>query len=381
MSETGITTNLPEIVPVLSRYQELITDGLRQTLQSSREALRVPKAAGPLLDDFYGQIEYHLGWRSPDLTPVRANPGKLLRPTLLLLSVELAAGSEGAGQRERAELVRRAVPAAVSVELIHNFSLVHDDIEDGDEVRRHRPTLWKIWGIPQAINTGDGIFGIARAAIWNLLDAGVTADVVAGLGRLIDHTCVELCEGQYLDMTFERREDVSVEMYLDMIGRKTGALMACATEAGGWIGSSTHPARRAHLATFGHALGLAFQLRDDLLGIWARDEQLGKTAAGDIRRKKMSLPVIHAKASANPADRAALARVYSAPGEATDSQIGDILDILQRTHARERVGAELLEKVREARAALDAAAGSAPEAQQARQLLGTLVSFIEIAAT
>src|SRR5262249_17304146 len=168
-------------------------------------------------------------------------------------------------------------PAAVCVELVHNFSLVHDDIEDGDAERRHRPTLWKLWGVPQAINTGDGIFAMARASLWRLLDDGVDAQVVVSLAPLVDPTCLELCEGQFLDMSYEGRQDVSVTMYLEMIERKTAALMACATEMGGRLADADQPDVAVRLAQFGRALGIAFQLRDDLLGIWSA-EQLGKTA-------------------------------------------------------------------------------------------------------
>jgi geranylgeranyl diphosphate synthase type I len=234
--------------------------------------------------------------------------------------------------------------------------------------------------VPQAINTGDGVFALAHLALWRLLDEGIAAEVVGRLAVLVDHTSIELCEGQYLDMSFERRNDVTADMYLDMIGRKTGSLMACATEAGGWLGAPDRVALRDHLATFGRALGLAFQLRDDLLGIWARHEQLGKTEAGDVRRKKMSLPVIHALETATPADRETLASIYGESGEATESQIAAVLKILERTHARQRVGEELLRQVAAARAALNAAAGGSLEAEEPRRLLDTLITYIEVAA-
>jgi geranylgeranyl diphosphate synthase, type I len=276
--------------------------------------------------------------------------------------------------------VRRALPAAVTVELIHNFSLVHDDIEDGDEERRHRPTLWKLWGVPQAINTGDGIFALARGGLWKLAERGVPAAVVVRLASLTDQTCLELCEGQYLDMSFEGRRDVTVDMYLDMIGRKTAALMACAMETGALLGAPDRMELGAAMARFGRALGLVFQLRDDLLGIWARQEELGKTPAGDLRRKKMSLPVIHALEHAGEDDAQALWSIYAEHGPATDQQIAQALAILLRTGARERVRGGIREQGALARAALAQAAGSAPEAQEVRDLLAALLDFVLAAA-
>src|SRR5262249_14030822 len=262
-------------------------------------------------------------------------------------------------------------PPAICVALVHHSSLVHDDIEDGDAARPHRPTLWKLWGVPQAINTGDGIFALARASLWKLLDAGIDARVVVRLAELVDRTSLELCEGQFLDMCSEGRQEVTVAIYLDMIGRKTAALIACPTEMGALLAAPDQPELAAELARFGRALGMAFQLRDDLLGIWSA-EQLGKTAAGDLRRKKMSLPVIHPLETASAADRATLQHTYSAPGAATDVQIAEALAVLERVDARTRVRSALREYGASARAALEAAAGDAPAAHEPRDHFAVL---------
>jgi geranylgeranyl diphosphate synthase, type I len=379
-----VTTSRPATSPaaverVLARYRPLFGDSLRRALTAARGATHAAPVAAPLLDEFYAQIEYHLGWRNPDLTQTRAHPGKLLRPTVLLLACELAAGRAGLDAKRRAALARRAIPAALAVELVHNFSLVHDDIEDGDADRRHRPTLWKLWGVPQAINTGDGIFALARAALWRLADDGVEARVVLRLAELLDRTCLELCEGQFLDMRNEGRRDITVPLYMAMIERKTAALMACATEMGAQLAPPDAQAVVEHLARFGRSLGLAFQLRDDLLGIWAAQE-LGKSPAGDLRQKKMSLPVLYALETAAPADKAALRSMYDEAGPATEEQIAVALAILERSGARERVGAALQEQAAHARAALDAAATGAPEAQEARNLFAVLLDFVASAA-
>lgn len=373
----------PESVDaVLARHRALLSAGLQNILSAVRADTHPLAAAAPLLDDFYGQIEYHLGWRRSDLSPAvgsQRHTGKLLRPTLVLLGCELAAGRDGAAPQERAERARKAVPAAVCVELIHNFSLVHDDIEDGDEQRHHHPTLWKLWGVPQAINTGDGIFAIARAALWQLVDEGIDPRTIVRLAALVDRTCVELCEGQYLDMRYEGRLDVTEVQYLDMIGRKTASLMACAIEIGGRLGAPADEAVATRLADFGRALGLAFQLRDDLLGIWAAEE-LGKTAAGDLRRKKMSLPVIHALERADAEDQRFLRHMYGEPGAGREEQIGMALTILDRAGSRERVVSVLREQGALARTALDAAADTSPAANAARADLSALLDFVTAAA-
>ncbi len=364
-----------DVDAVLARYRRMIDDGLREALVRARTLTPPTPAARDALEEFYGQIEYHHGWRLSDLTPAEVPSGKLLRPTLLLLACELSAGHAHASASQRARTVRHALPAAVAVELLHNFSLVHDDIEDGDEVRHHRPTLWRLWGVPQAINTGDGIFALARLQLWRLAEHGVPAAALLPVAELFDRTCLELCEGQFLDMRAEGRDDVSVALYLAMIERKTAALMSCAAEMGARLGASGDDAVAGQLGEFGRGLGVAFQLRDDLLGIWAATE-LGKTAAGDLRRKKMSLPVIHALEHASSADREALAAMYAEPGPAAEDQIAHMLAILERTQSRAYVRRFLRERCDAAAAALEAASGATPAARDAARALGGLLAFV-----
>jgi geranylgeranyl diphosphate synthase type I len=270
--------------------------------------------------------------------------------------------------------VRRALPAAVAIELVHNFSLVHDDIEDRDEERHHRATMWKLWGEPQAINTGDGIFAMARLELLRLVERGVAPALVVDLCELLDCMCLTLCEGQYLDMRFEGRSEISVAQYLEMIARKTAAIMACACQMGSLLGAAPDRALAGKLAEFGQALGIAFQLRDDLLGIWAA-ESLGKTSAGDLRRKKVTLPIIAALEAATPADRQALLDMYSQPGPASQEQIALALAILDRTGARARAKAVLAEQCAAASAALEAAAESYGAAEPGAAL-AALLAFV-----
>lgn len=375
MAPGQAATLTAEVQQVLSRYRAQLGDGLRDALTTARRATNQTQEAVPLLDEFHAEIEYHLGWRTAALEPMEWQPGKLLRPTLLLLACDLAAGRGWLGATERERLVQRAVPAAVSIELVHNFSLVHDDIEDGDAERHHRPTLWKLWGTPQAINTGDGIFAMARSSLWRLADADVNPALVVQLAALLNRACLELCEGQFLDMSYEGHQDISPTLYLAMIDRKTASLMAVATELGALLATPEARSVARDLAAFGRHLGLAFQMRDDLLGIWAA-EDLGKSPAGDLRRKKMSLPVIHALHTASQADRAALERIYHEAGPSTEDQIAQALGVLDRTHARAHVRTALQEQYSLARVALDSAASDAPEAQDAYTALTALLDFV-----
>jgi len=315
-------------------------------------------------------MDYHFGWRDADGAPTRSQPGKLLRPALLLAACELAAVHAGSDETDAA--VTRAIPAAIGVELVHNFSLIHDDIEDGDEARHHRATLWKVWGEAHAINTGDGVFSMARLELLRLIERGVAPALVVELAALLDRTCLALCEGQYLDMTFERSRAITAEMYLTMIQRKTAALMACAAQMGGRLGAPDNPALADQLRDFGGALGMAFQVRDDLLGIWEAAD-LGKSATGDVRRKKMTLPVLLALDSTTAVDREALLRVYTSAGQASEQEIETVLAIFERVSAREQARSILRRHCDAARQALESVATDAHGAYPA---LASLLAFV-----
>ncbi len=357
----------------LLRHQHAIDTALRETVN------RISVEAGvPALNAYYGQMQYHLGWVDAALVPTQSNPGKLLRPTLLLLAYE-AAGAWGLAETATTGngYIERALPAAVAIELTHNFTLIHDDIEDGDTERRHRPTLWKLWDVPQAINTGDGIFSLARLALWGILQQGVSGEIAARLGAALDRACLVLSEGQYLDINFETRQDISVAAYLDMISRKTAALMACAAEMGARLGTSNQETID-RLRGFGHAMGVAFQVRDDMLGVWASSAELGKTPAGDIYRRKKSLPVLHALEHASSHERLALHDIYSYEGALTTERVEEVLAIFQRTETREYCREFLRQQCRLAYEALASVPHHAsPVSTRAIEDMETMVRFVE----
>ena len=245
------------------------------------EMQNVLNVADPHYDGFFGMLRYHLGWADEAFNPCQARTGKRVRPVLCLLSCEACGGDW-----------EQALPAGAAVELMHNFTLVHDDIEDRDETRRSRSTVWALWGEAQGINAGDALFSLAHLALLRLPERGVPAATVVTALRLLNRTELTLTSGQYLDIGFESRDNVSIAEYLMMIEAKTAALAACACEMGALVAAGSD-SQREHLHSFGIHLGLAFQMRDDILGVWGDPAVTGKPAGADIVRRKKSLPILH----------------------------------------------------------------------------------------
>jgi geranylgeranyl diphosphate synthase, type I len=309
------------------------------------EIVRLVRDRDQSTHGLYEMIRYHLA-----LDGSGSNGGKRIRPLLGLLAYASIAGDH-----------RRGLPGAAAVELGHNFSLVHDDIEDGDTERRHRPTLWTLHGIPQAINVGDTLFSLSRVALHRLTDLGFPDATVLRLMRLYDETCLALCEGQYIDIaTGESSDLLSTDAYFDMIGRKTAALIAGAIEAGALLATDDE-AVIARYRAFGWALGIAFQLNDDLLGIWGAEQATGK-AASDVAHKKKTLPVIYAVEHAGPEDRARLLELY-AREDPTSGELDEIVRILERVGARDYTRDAARRYRDEALAELDAAGVVSPAAR------------------
>ena len=243
---------------------------------------------------------YHLGIADAEGNPAApggqsGTAGKALRPALAVLSAR-AAGA----------MPERAVAAAAAVEFVHNFSLLHDDIMDGDTERRHRPTAWTVFGIGSAILAGDALLALAQDL---LLEGSAPQGLWAS--RCLSAAVQRLIAGQGADLAFERREVVTLTECLEMAGDKTAALMACACSIGAiYVGAP--PAVAMGLAGFGAHVGLAFQLTDDLLGIWGAPETTGKPVRSDLRARKKSLPVVAALTSDTP-DGAELGKMLARP--------------------------------------------------------------------
>jgi geranylgeranyl diphosphate synthase, type I len=248
----------------LTRGRDLVTPALQAAVERLDGTSRAQSA-------------YHFCWTDADGRPVSGEGGKAVRPALALLSAEAAGAPATVG-----------LPGAVAVELVHNFSLLHDDLMDGDVERRHRRTVWSIWGSSSAILTGDAMLALASEV---LLDTGTRESARAA--RVLAVATRELIRGQVLDLAFEQRAQVTLDECLDMAGAKTGALLAASASIGAVLAGAPADVVSA-LDTFGAQLGLAFQLVDDVLGIWGDPAVTGKSVYSDLRAGKKSLPVTYA---------------------------------------------------------------------------------------
>jgi len=289
---------------------QLYLDGLSMTMRSILARLTI---ANPQELDIMGR--YPMGWVDETGAEYTQTTGKRIRPLLMMLCTEAVGGGW-----------RSALPAAAAVEFLHNFSLVHDDIQDHSFIRHGRPTVWKIWGVANAINIGDELFVLAYAALDELALGQLTAQTINDIRTIFSKTNLELIRGQYLDMRFETQLVVTVDDYLSMIAGKSAALIAACAQIGALIGCQD--ARRAdEFAAFGLNLGLAFQIRDDILGIWGQPEVTGKSAATDILTRKKSLPVLYGLSKS-----AALVDIYQNP-EMSPERVSKIIEYLDQVGA------------------------------------------------
>ncbi len=232
----------------------------------------------PRTKTFHEMLTYHMGWTGEGAGAEAR--GKRIRSLLVLLSTAACGGNW-----------LHALPAAAAVELVHNFSLAHDDIQDNSPKRRGRLTVWKKWNMPQAINVGDVLFVIANQAMLDLVKSYPTEIVVRAAGCLHD-TCLALTRGQFLDMSYEKRNDLRIDDYWPMIEDKTAALTSACTQIGAILGNADETMIEQY-RIFGLDLGLAFQVQDDILGIWGDEALTGKSAASDLVEGKNSLPVLY----------------------------------------------------------------------------------------
>ena len=311
--------------------------------------------ADSLADPFYGMIHYHMGWADEALHPAGGNSGKRIRPILCLLACAAAGGDW-----------RQAVPAAAAVEIVHNFSLVHDDIEDNSATRRGRATVWTLWGQPQAINTGDAMFALAHLALARLSDRSVAPATVVRALRRFDETCVALTGGQYADMRFETQAEVAVDEYVRMITGKTAVLVALCAELGALV-AGADDSRVAHFANFGLNLGLAFQAQDDLLGIWGDEQLIGKSVSTDITTRKKTLPVLYALAHSTP-----LRDLYAGTDDG-DTFVARVVPLLEAAGARDYTAERAAHYTNEALSSLALAQPEGPAAAALLQLTDKLL--------
>lgn len=288
----------------------------------------------------YEMIRYHLGFADAVDGSHRGSGGKRVRAALCLLACEAAGAT-----------AETAAPAAAAIELCHSFTLMHDDIADQDEVRRRKETVWRRWGVGRALTAGDALFALANLTMARL--SGIPADIVCEVTRELNEATLLVCEGQESDLSYEGRTDIQVEDYLAMIERKTAALIAAAAAIGAQVAGAPQSACEG-LRAFGRHLGIAYQIADDVLGIWGDPAWMGKPVGSDLRRNKRSLPVVHALAAAAEAgDEDLSARL--ARGADTNKEAAQIAGRMAGLGSRsfcERMAQESLAR------ALDALAGA-----------------------
>ncbi len=320
------------------------------------ELQTLTKTHNPQYAEFFNMFHYHLGWTDANGKKIRADTGKRIRPLLCLWSCQAVGGNW-----------RDALPAAAAIELIHNFSLIHDDIQDNSEARRGRATIWKLWGMPQAINAGDAMFVLAQQAM-NELPSSLSLAQYIAIQRVFHAATFKLTQGQYLDLGYERADQVTLDDYFEMIGGKTAALLAGACEIGARLGTNDAQLYRT-LANYGEQLGIAFQIADDVLGLWGNPEVTGKSARTDLLSRKKSYPVLYAMQS----EQGQELRSLYAKKEWSDQDITHVEKILDETNAREYAKKQAEVYAKRAELALEATQLKNPTVTQLHNLIHQVV--------
>jgi geranylgeranyl diphosphate synthase type I len=341
MATTEQTTNSRSASEVLAWGRSMVDPALRSAVETLPDSMRL--IAG-----------HHFGWWDERGRPVQAGGGKAVRPALALLAAEAGGGEPAA-----------AVPAAVAVELVHSFSLLHDDVMDGDVTRRHRPTAWTVFGVGAAILAGDALLTLA----FDVLAASGRPAAQEGMRRL-SAAVQDLVAGQSADIAFEARADVALPECLAMAAGRTGALLGCACGLGALFAGGS-PEHTERLRAFGERLGLAFQLVDDLLGIWGDPQVTGKPVHSDLRQRKKSLPVVAALSSDTPAGRE-LAALYRQEQPLSDTELVRAAGLIDtaggRTWCQSKADEVLAEALRDL--------WSAAPAERAAAELGALARMV-----
>ncbi|MFL6137523.1 MAG: polyprenyl synthetase family protein [Frankiaceae bacterium] len=328
--------------PALTRARDLVAGPLRASVD------RLPS---PAMRRVAG---YHFGWVAPDGTPIEGGGGKYVRPALVLLCAEAVGGAPAV-----------AVPGAVAVELVHNFSLLHDDLMDRDEERHHRRTAWTVFGPAMAVLAGDALLALAEQVLGD-----VPGEPAREALRHLNAATQELIRGQVDDLSFEERMDVTLDEALAMVGGKTASLMGCSASMGAVL-AGADAARAGALGEFGTHIGLAFQLVDDLLGIWGRPEVTGKPVLADLRVRKKSVPVVHAL-TAGGASSERLAALLAAEEWRDEEEVVLAAKLVEDAGSRDWTQREAVRRLDLAAEALDRAS----PAPAARAKLIDLARFI-----
>lgn len=293
---------------ILHKYQQIIEKSLKQ---------RIPKNNS----EVYRTLQYSMGWIDKNGNKQNKSLGKSLRASLCLFACEATHGSYNA-----------SIPAAAAIELIHKFSLIHDDIQDKDQFRHNQATLWHVWGIPKALISGNILRIIADKCLEDLVRKGTNIDRALFVIENLTQSYLKMIEGQYLDIYYEGFPGISIEDYLNMIQHKTGALIKSSLQIGAIIGTSNTSIINS-FSECGSAIGYLFQIRDDILGVWGKSKHTGKPVGSDIKRKKNSFPICYAISNSKNKTKKFLIDIYSKK-IITDEDVNEILNVLDNLKVR-----------------------------------------------
>jgi geranylgeranyl diphosphate synthase type I len=291
-----------------------------------QNAIQAALTASPFLDQILG---YHLGWYDQDGAETQYNRGKQIRPLLNLLSC----GAYGGDAAD-------TLPLASAIELLHNFSLIHDDIMDDSVQRRGRDSVWRIWGENQAINAGDGAYGLSFQLLADAEAPTISPQTIVYAQRILSKACVDTVYGQMLDISFEDREFVTSAEYVQMTSLKTGPLLGAALGGGALYAGATWEVAQA-LCAIGRDLGVAFQIQDDILGIWGNTEQTGKSTDDDLTAKKKSFPIIWALENLPTSTTQKLRTLYQNEAPLAPEITSNIRDMLDDGGVEEAISTEV----------------------------------------
>ncbi|MDP9381719.1 MAG: polyprenyl synthetase family protein [Chloroflexota bacterium] len=311
--------------------------------------------------EFYAAMQYAVGWADEQLRPADIGGGKLFRPRLCLLSCAAAGGDSSI-----------AVPAAAATELLHSFTLVHDDIQDGSLQRHHRPAMWRLIGMPLALNAGDAIYATSHVVLASLARRGVEHALVLQALEQFDLCARRLCEGQHLDISYERRESVSYAEYQAMIERKTGALMGFACYLGALVGGADQSVLEQY-RRFGEHIGAGYQIHDDLASVWHEASSTGKRPMEDIYSRKKSYPAVRAFESATGDAAARLREIYAGTSVCDEDALW-VRELMTELGLREEGRARVRQCMGAALDALSASDASGPAEAQLREFAEALLS-------
>lgn len=306
-----------EILKLLKKYNQAVEREIDAFLKRKKGSA----------SDMYGMMRYFMGFTDETFTGPKVYGGKRFRSALCLLIADLYGNEKGKKIAEK---------GAASLELFHNFSLIHDDIVDKDPLRRGRPTVWKLWGTDHAINAGDGQLVLSHLKAIEACEVDVKKGVE--MSRFLGEKYLEVIEGQHLDFFLtglpigDKR--INEKSHYEMIGKKTAVLIAAATETAG-IACGKSPKERMLLWKFGYSLGMAYQLNDDIVSIWGSPEMTGKISYNDLREKKKTLPVIYAFSKLSETDKKAFEAIYNKEGSLDESDLARVLSYLESTGAHE----------------------------------------------